>query len=431
METDLWSVHSRIKFKYDGQFIQPYTKSKYRLNDEEVNCLREWIGSSKSNMEKKLSQTDKEFSGQINSDSKTQKIIFDTDLGSDIDDSLALLAALHLPKNDIEILGITTVYGWVDIRTRLCEKIVQGYDLRTGSVKPNYITSIPVICGEGKPFGSQKDIWHSMTEGISEGMTILSVDEVNEMRKDVSKHSYEAAKFIIEQVHKYPHEITILLIGAATNLIIAIELDPSIVDLIQHVVFMGMGGRMDDTVTSKWEHQPFPLPPKKEQEINAGVVYPFYPGHNITCDLYSSKSLFSLSPTLKISVVNDTVTTKNWWSGEACEQLINCSTGDEKINGEMKIVGLLLKEWFEYRSSIFNTKIDGTCPHDVLALLEAIYPGKYVQYSQGHLLIHEYAGFSSFVADPLGPHRIGIVLKVESNEFIKDISNLILNTTTF
>lgn len=49
MEGDAWPVHSKIKFKYDQQFIQPYTKSKYRLNDEEVKTLQDWVLSSNSN----------------------------------------------------------------------------------------------------------------------------------------------------------------------------------------------------------------------------------------------------------------------------------------------------------------------------------------------------------------------------------------------
>ena len=38
---------------------------------------------------------------------------------------------------------------------------------------------------------------------------------------------------------------------------------------------------------------------------------------------------------------------------------------------------------------------------------EAVYPGQYVNFVRGRLLIHEWAGFSAFVLDPLGNHRIG------------------------
>jgi len=59
----------------------------------------------------------------------------------------------------------------------------------------------------------------------------------------------------------------------------------------------------------------------------------------------------------------------------------------------------------------FFKEIKGTCPHDAITTIEAIYPEKYVEYIRGHLMIHEWAGFCSFVTDPLGPHRIGVKMK--------------------
>jgi inosine-uridine nucleoside N-ribohydrolase len=41
-----------------------------------------------------------------------------------------------------------------------------------------------------------------------------------------------AVDFIIETVHRYPHEVTILEIAPPTNLALAIRKDPSIVPLI-------------------------------------------------------------------------------------------------------------------------------------------------------------------------------------------------------
>jgi hypothetical protein len=33
-----------------------------------------------------------------------------------VDDALALLMLLHLPKEDVELLGITTAYGYTQVR---------------------------------------------------------------------------------------------------------------------------------------------------------------------------------------------------------------------------------------------------------------------------------------------------------------------------
>jgi hypothetical protein len=113
--------------------------------------------------------------------------------------------------------------------------------------------------------------------------------------------------------------------------------------------------------------------------------------------------------------VNDTVTNKLWWDGEPCLRLMHAVAPPES-----KIVGILLQVWLEYRSHIFFRAIRGTCPHDPLTVGESVYPGRFVQYARGHLMIHEWAGFSSFVLDPLGPHRIGV--SVQRDAFLNFLS---------
>jgi hypothetical protein len=85
------------------------------------------------------------------------KIIFDTDIGTDIDDSLALLAALNLPVEDVQIMAITTAYGWTNIRAAVAKKIVDHYE--GPATKP------PVIIGAGVPLGTHREVWHTGSEG--------------------------------------------------------------------------------------------------------------------------------------------------------------------------------------------------------------------------------------------------------------------------
>src|SRR5207237_7146643 len=44
---------------------------------------------------------------------------------------------------------------------------------------------------------------------------------------------------IIELVHKYPHEITLIPVGPLTNIALAVSKDPSIAQLVKKVVIMG------------------------------------------------------------------------------------------------------------------------------------------------------------------------------------------------
>lgn len=49
----------------------------------------------------------------------------------------------------------------------------------------------------------------------------------------------DAVDFMIETIHRYPHEVTILEIAPPTNLALAIRKDPTIVPLIKQIITMG------------------------------------------------------------------------------------------------------------------------------------------------------------------------------------------------
>ncbi|MEE3327596.1 MAG: nucleoside hydrolase [Myxococcota bacterium] len=72
------------------------------------------------------------------------RIWLDTDLGSDVDDALALGYALHHPE--IELVGISTVFGDVDLRTKCVEALL---DIEGEG-------SIPVLTGLGKPMTERR-----------------------------------------------------------------------------------------------------------------------------------------------------------------------------------------------------------------------------------------------------------------------------------
>jgi inosine-uridine nucleoside N-ribohydrolase len=67
------------------------------------------------------------------------RIWLDTDLGSDVDDALALAYALR--HEDIELVGVSTVFGDVELRTRLVEMLLEKADA----------APVPIVTGLGKP----------------------------------------------------------------------------------------------------------------------------------------------------------------------------------------------------------------------------------------------------------------------------------------
>jgi len=150
-----------------------------------------------------------------------QKIIIDTDPG--IDDAMAILAALHSP--DLEVLGLTAVFGNADVDTcalnalRLVE--LEGND------------HIPVAKGCAKPLVLPADSLGTAVHG-KDGMGNTNLPLPH--GKLDSRH---AAQFIIDTVLAHPHEITLVPLGPLTNIALACILEPKIIPLVKEVVLMG------------------------------------------------------------------------------------------------------------------------------------------------------------------------------------------------
>ena len=67
------------------------------------------------------------------------RIWLDTDLGTDVDDAFALALALRHPE--LDLVGVSTVFGDVELRARMAEEL-----LRLGDAE-----GVPVLVGLGKP----------------------------------------------------------------------------------------------------------------------------------------------------------------------------------------------------------------------------------------------------------------------------------------
>ena len=139
-----------------------------------------------------------------------QKIILDTDIGSDIDDAFAL--ALVLASEEFEVLGITTGEGFTDKRAQLVCKFL--YEVGR--------EDIPVAVGrktydfESK---SKKNVDYFPQVYWAEGF-----DKVEPIK-------IPAADFIIEQLRKYPNEVIVFTIGPVTNMGDIIRKDPDALKL--------------------------------------------------------------------------------------------------------------------------------------------------------------------------------------------------------
>ncbi|WP_106767669.1 nucleoside hydrolase [Paenibacillus faecalis] len=147
----------------------------------------------------------------------TNRIIIDTDIGSDIDDAMAL--ALAMRSKELVIEGITTVYGDVDLRAKLAKKLLQlgGRD------------DVKVFAGINQPLLHNRDIWMAGHEG--EGVLT-----------DYEHIKYEhdhAVDFMVKTIMDHPGEITLIPIGPLTNIAAAIIREPKIVEHVKEIILMG------------------------------------------------------------------------------------------------------------------------------------------------------------------------------------------------
>ena len=149
-----------------------------------------------------------------------RRVIIDTDPG--IDDAMAILLALNSPELKVEALTVVpgNVEAWQGLENALKITSLAGR------------CDLPVAGGAQHPLNQKlitAQFWH--------GKNGLAGVEL-----PASKCKADARfgpDLIIELVHKYPHEITLIPVGPLTNIALAVSKDPSIVPLIKDIVIMG------------------------------------------------------------------------------------------------------------------------------------------------------------------------------------------------
>jgi inosine-uridine nucleoside N-ribohydrolase len=148
-----------------------------------------------------------------------ERVIIDTDPGTD--DALAILLALQSPELRVE--GLTIVAGNVTASAGLvnARKIVSLADR----------CDVPIAAGAQRPLRAKLN-----TEPFWNGPNGLGGAELPPSRCKADPRF--GPDLIIELLHRYPHEITIIGIGPETNLALAILKDPTIVPLAKGVILM-------------------------------------------------------------------------------------------------------------------------------------------------------------------------------------------------
>lgn len=165
------------------------------------------------------------------------KIILDTDPG--VDDSMAIAYALAHP--DIELLGLTTVFGNIniDFATRNAQYILNTFGANSVAVAKG--ASIPSVQSP-RPhadFVHGADGLGNVYPGSSPGAAAAASAPLDSGARHASLEPMDAADFIVKTVLDNPGQITLVAVGPLTNIAEALRREPSLPSLVRKLIIMG------------------------------------------------------------------------------------------------------------------------------------------------------------------------------------------------
>ncbi len=169
-----------------------------------------------------------------------RRVIIDTDPGTD--DAMAIILALNSPEFKVEALTVVpgNVEAWQGLENALKIVSLAGR------------CDIVVAGGAQHPLNQKlitAQFWHGKNG-------LANVELPTSKCKADPRFDPD---LIIEMIHKYPHEITLIPVGPLTNIARAVSKDPSIAALVKDIVIMGgsiSGGNVNGTAEANIYNDP-------------------------------------------------------------------------------------------------------------------------------------------------------------------------------
>jgi purine nucleosidase len=166
-------------------------------------------------------------------------VIFDTDIGTDVDDILAL--ALLAKSPELKLIGVTTVYGDTPLRAKITKVTCDLIGC----------TDTAVLIGEKKTLTGRQISWAG-----HEGYGVPDLDKA-----EVS-NTPGAVDYLLGAAKRFAGELEVLATGPLTNIATAAQKDAASFSKIKHLYLMG------------------------------GAFWLDRPEHNIKCDPEAAKIVF-------------------------------------------------------------------------------------------------------------------------------------------
>ncbi len=170
-------------------------------------------------MQQPFQYSDPEASQSLRDKQQIYSVVIDTDIGDDIDDALALALALSSPE--IDLLGVSTVFGDTTLRAKLALHILHTYGRG----------DVPVAAGAGCPMQ-----YRHHPSGVPQAPILADLAQASS-RSTLSRLS--GPKLIIETAQAHYGQLTLLCIGPLTNVAAALTKEPSLFMAIRSIVMMG------------------------------------------------------------------------------------------------------------------------------------------------------------------------------------------------
>lgn len=230
---------------------------------------------------------------------ETHKVIFDTDMGYFGDDTYALFILLQADAAGyIDLLGVTSVGANVTI--------AEGTTAILNQLEAVGRDDIPVYMGTDIPLmGLHDDATiaanglkriKSMQKVLDYGDTI-SYDNLGDLENETWGYSSlkpqekSAWEFMIDSVHEYSGQVTIIAVGACTNVALAIKEDPTFAENTAGIYYMGgaidVPGNDTPCAERNWYYDPEAVDICLQADFPLQVVVP----HDISFNQKLTKDL--------------------------------------------------------------------------------------------------------------------------------------------
>jgi purine nucleosidase len=142
-------------------------------------------------------------------------VLIDTDIGDDIDDAFALALALCSPEIDLQ--GVTTVFGDTHLRARLAKQLLRVFGR----------DDIPVAAGQSTPLQARH-----RPSGVPQAAILNACD-------NLLVSAYSGPELIVQKALAHPGQLTLLCFGPLSNVAIALKNEPRLFMAIRSIVMMG------------------------------------------------------------------------------------------------------------------------------------------------------------------------------------------------